>query len=77
MGMGNKISGLKLKINNVYQAPRMSEQLGAQLGEDYQVGNWTEQFGAFFQAVKMEKTMMFLILLLIIAVAAFNLSLRW
>ena len=51
----------------------MSEQLASKLGGDYQVGNWTQQFGAFFEAVKMEKTMMFLILLLIIAVAAFNL----
>lgn len=47
----------------------MSEKLGA----DYEVGNWTQQFGEFFHAVKLEKTMMFLILLLIIAVAAFNL----
>ncbi len=67
------VSGIKLKIDNIYQAPRMSELLAAKLGGDYQVGNWTQQFGAFFQAVKLEKTMMFLILLLIIAVAAFNL----
>lgn len=43
------------------------------MGDEYLVGNWTKEFGAFFQAIKMEKTMMFLILLLIIAVAAFNL----
>lgn len=67
------VSGLKMKIDNVYQAPEISDQLMASLGDDYQVGNWTQQFGDFFQAVKMEKTMMFLILLLIIAVAAFNL----
>lgn len=73
MQMGDDVSGLKMKINNVYQAPQMSEALARKLGEDYEVGNWTQQFGAFFQAVKMEKTMMFLILLLIIAVAAFNL----
>ncbi len=66
-------SGLRLKIDNIYQAPRLSQQLGDELGEAYQVGNWTESFGAFFDAVKMEKTMMFLILLLIIGVAAFNL----
>jgi lipoprotein-releasing system permease protein len=71
--LGDDVSGLKLKINDVYQAPVMTDQLAIKLGEDYQVGNWTQQFGAFFQAVKMEKTMMFLILLLIIAVAAFNL----
>jgi lipoprotein-releasing system permease protein len=73
MRMGNEVTGLKMKINNIYQAPKLSDELSAQLGPEYQVGNWTEQFGAFFSAVKMEKTMMFLILLLIIAVAAFNL----
>lgn len=73
MQLGAAISGLKLKITDVYQAPTISNQIAMQLGDDYQVGNWTQQFGAFFQAVKMEKTMMFLILMLIIAVAAFNL----
>ena len=71
--IGEDVTGIKMKINNVYDAPRMSTELLKKLGPDYQVGNWTSQFGAFFQAVKMEKTMMFLILLLIIAVAAFNL----
>jgi lipoprotein-releasing system permease protein len=71
--MGDQVTGVKMKINNVYQAPELSYRLSHLLGEEYQVGNWTQQFGAFFQAVKMEKTMMFMILLLIIAVAAFNL----
>jgi len=71
--LGDEVSGLKMKIANIYQAPEMSEKLASKLGENYQVGNWTDEFGAFFQAVKMEKTMMFLILMLIIAVAAFNL----
>lgn len=71
--LGDEVTGIKMKINNVYQAPELTARLGHLLGEEYQVGNWTQQYGAFFQAVKMEKTMMFLILLLIIAVAAFNL----
>ncbi|WP_419420564.1 lipoprotein-releasing ABC transporter permease subunit [Legionella sp. D16C41] len=71
--MGNDVTGLKMKIANVYDAPEMTKELSDKLGEGYQVANWTNQFGAFFEAVKMEKTMMFLILLLIIAVAAFNL----
>lgn len=71
--MGDEVTGIKMKIGNVYQAPELSYRLSHLLGGDYQVGNWTQQYGAFFQAVKMEKTMMFLILLLIIAVAAFNL----
>lgn len=71
--LGNDVTGLKMKIDNIYKAPAMSDQLAEKLGEEYQIGNWTREFGAFFQAVKLEKTMMFLILLLIIAVAAFNL----
>jgi lipoprotein-releasing system permease protein len=73
MQLGSQISGLKLKIKEIYAAPAMAAALEQRLGDDYQVGNWTQQFDAFFQAVKMEKTMMFLILSLIIAVAAFNL----
>ncbi len=68
-----QVSGLRLKVKEVYDAPMIAERLSSTLGEAYQIGNWTESFGAFFHAVKMEKTMMFLILLLIIAVAAFNL----
>ncbi|CAM4461608.1 MAG: Lipoprotein-releasing system transmembrane protein LolE [Legionella sp.] len=71
--MGDDVTGLKMKIDNVYQAPELSIRLSHLLGDEYQAGNWTEQYGAFFEAVKMEKTMMFLILMLIIAVAAFNL----
>ena len=71
--LGDDISGLKMKITDIYKAPELSDTISNKLGEGYQVGNWTEQFGAFFEAVKMEKTMMFLILMLIIAVAAFNL----
>lgn len=73
MQLGDEVSGIKVKIKNVYQAPELSSQIAELLGEQYQIGNWTQQFGAFFEAVKMEKTMMFMILLLIIAVAAFNL----
>lgn len=73
MRLGQDVTGLKLKINNIYDAPKLSAAIREALGEAYEVGNWTEQFGEFFQAVKMEKTMMFLILMLIIAVAAFNL----
>lgn len=71
--LGNKVNGLRVKIDNVYAAPRMARQIKSDLGDRYYVSNWTEQFGAFFKAVKMEKNMMFLILMLIIAVAAFNL----
>lgn len=71
--LGDGVTGLKMKIQNIYKAPALSNKIAQDLGPSYQVSNWTDQFGAFFHAIKMEKTMMFLILLLIIAVAAFNL----
>jgi lipoprotein-releasing system permease protein len=73
MQYGDKVSGVNMRIKQVYQAPELSHELALRLGEGYEISNWTQQYGAFFQAVKMEKTMMFFILLLIIAVAAFNL----
>jgi len=71
--LDNAITGIKLRTYDAYAALPLTDKLERELGEDYRVSNWTQQFGAFFEAVKMEKTMMFLILLLIIAVAAFNL----
>ncbi|HBB53581.1 MAG TPA: lipoprotein-releasing ABC transporter permease subunit [Legionellales bacterium] len=71
--MDEDVTGLKLKINNVYHAPELAQNIANQLGAGFIVGDWTLTYGPFFQAVKMEKTMMFFILLLIIAVAAFNL----
>lgn len=72
-GIGSNITALHVMINDVYLAPKVSLQLAKQLSPTARVTNWTEQFGDFFHAVKLEKTMMFFILLLIIAVAVFNL----
>lgn len=71
--MPAQISGFKVKIHDIYAATTLGAVLTQQLGDSVMVSDWTQQFGAFFHAVKMEKSMMFLILLLIIAVAAFNL----
>lgn len=71
--MGHDVSGLRIRIDNIYAAPFMSAQLASQLPPNYYVGNWTQQYGEFFHAIKLEKNMMFLILALVIAVAAFNL----
>jgi len=70
---GNAVSGLRLKVENIYAAPMMAMQMAEQLPNYIQVNDWTDSFGAYFKAIKMEKTMMFLILMLIIGVAAFNL----
>jgi lipoprotein-releasing system permease protein len=71
--MGDTISGLQLKVQDAYEAPLLGKKIAHQLNDNYLVNDWTQDFGAFFAAIKMEKSMMFLMLLLIIAVAAFNL----
>ncbi|MDF1677992.1 MAG: lipoprotein-releasing ABC transporter permease subunit [Legionellaceae bacterium] len=73
MQLEDAISGLKVRITDVYDAPTLARVIERELGSGYRVGNWTEQFGDFFHMVKMEKNMMGLILFLIIVVAAFNL----
>lgn len=72
-GMGAQVSGVKLKLDDVYHAPEVAFKLMQRLPETVDVSDWSTQFGAFFKAIKLEKNMMFLILMLIVAVAAFNL----
>jgi len=67
------ISGLHVNINDVYLAPTVSKQLLNELPPDLNAWNWTNQLGDFFENIRMTKTMLFFIFVLIIAVAAFNL----
>jgi len=66
-------NGLHVKLANLYQAGLVSQQLRILLPENMTVSDWTQQFGNFFQTLAMQKTMLFVILLFIIAIAAFNL----
>ena len=70
---GENVSGLRLKLNDTDRAPLVSRQLGDTLKIDGYVTDWTKQNATYFRAVQIEKRMMFIILTLIIAVAAFNL----
>lgn len=72
--MGDKISGLRLKINDLFKAPGMTQELGKTLKPlgAYYVTDWTQQHANFFKAIQLEKRVMFIILTLIVAVAAFN-----
>ena len=65
--------GLRLKLRDLHQAPQVAADLQAALGPDFVVRDWTQQNRTWFAAVQLEKRMMFIILTLIIAVAAFNL----
>lgn len=66
------ISGLQLKLDDIYQAPGLGRYIQQLFPMETRVYDWTFLNGTFFAAVKLEKTMMFLMLTLIIAVAAFN-----
>lgn len=72
-GLGENVTGLHMSVQNVYGAPAFARQLNMELTDSAIISTWADQFGEFFHAVQLEKTMMFLMLVLIIAVAAFNL----
>jgi len=68
----DEFSGLRLKLQDTGRAPQVTPDLRQRVGFDYYVSDWTAQNANYFAAVKMEKTMMFIILSMIVAVAAFN-----
>jgi lipoprotein-releasing system permease protein len=70
--LDNGVSGLRLKLDDLFLAPRIAETLRQSLGLGYWVSDWTQRHANFFRAVNTEKTVMFVILALIVAVAAFN-----
>jgi len=70
--LGENIGGVRLKLDDMMRARWVALELSDQLPGIYQVRDWTQQHANFFRAVQMEKTVMFIILSLIIAVAAFN-----
>ncbi|MGZ8214759.1 MAG: lipoprotein-releasing ABC transporter permease subunit [Methylosarcina sp.] len=70
--MENTVSGLRIKLDDLFNAPKITRALAAALYDDYRVSDWTVAHSNFFKAIRTEKTVMFIILLLIVAVAAFN-----
>jgi lipoprotein-releasing system permease protein len=68
----NQVTGLRLKLDDVFQAPSITRDIMNTLSPEYRAVDWTYQHANFFRALKTEKTVMFVILLLIVAVAAFN-----
>ncbi len=70
--VGDQVSGLRLKLDNLDIAPGVAETVATGLGPDYMTRDWTREHGNFFRALKIEKTVMFIILLLIVTVAMFN-----
>lgn len=68
----DQVQGLRLRFADLFQAPRIAWELAGQLGDDFYSRDWTRTHGNLYQAIRMEKAMIGLLLLLIVAVAAFN-----
>jgi len=71
-GMGDRASGVRLKLHDLFQSREVTRDLMTRLRGDLYISDWTRSHANYFRAVQIEKTMMFIILLLIVAVAAFN-----
>ncbi len=70
--LGDGVSGVRLKLDDLVRAPRVARELVPLIQEDAYISDWTRSHANFFRAVQIEKNMMFIILSLIVAVAAFN-----
>ena len=71
--MGDRVTGLRLALQDPFAAPRLVRDLAVSLGGGYYVSDWTRNHANFFRSIEITKSMLFMILLLVVAVAAFNL----
>jgi len=71
--MEDRVTGVRLKVEDLFKAPRIARELAGLVNADAYISDWTKSHANFFRAVQIEKNMMFIILSLIVAVAAFNL----
>ncbi len=71
--MDERVTGVRLKVDDIFEAPRIARDLAPTINADAYLHDWTKSHANFFRAVAIEKKMMFIILSLIVAVAAFNL----
>lgn len=74
LGVENRIGGIAVKLDDLYAADKVKAQLGPVIGYNYFLKTWSEMNENFFAALKLEKFTMFIILTLIILVAAFNIA---
>jgi lipoprotein-releasing system permease protein len=72
LGLGDQVTGLELKVSDIYQADRIARSVQQRLGFPFFAQDWMSMNRTFFNALKLEKAVMFIILTLIVLVAAFN-----
>ncbi|HHQ13866.1 MAG TPA: lipoprotein-releasing ABC transporter permease subunit [Chromatiales bacterium] len=70
--LGDAVTGIRLATRDPLQAPGAIREIARQLGQDVFVTDWTRQHANFFRSIQLTKSMIFVILLLVVAVAAFN-----
>lgn len=70
--LDSSVNGVRLKLTDLFNAPLIARGLDKVFGDEYWVRDWTTQHTNFFRALKTEKTVMFIILLMVVAVAALN-----
>jgi lipoprotein-releasing system permease protein len=71
--MGEGVTGVRLKLTDMWEAWPVARDLSDRMDGFYRVRDWGRDHANFFRALKMEKTVMFILLSLVIAIAAFNL----
>ncbi len=70
--MGNTISGLRLSMNDMYEAKTTVRNVALSFGGNFLIRDWTQSHSNFFRSIQITKSILFIILLSVIAVAAFN-----
>lgn len=70
--MDQQVTGLRLKLADMFQAPRVVRELALSLGGGYYIDDWTRRHANFFRSIQLTKVVMFVILSLVVGVAAFN-----
>jgi lipoprotein-releasing system permease protein len=74
MRMPDAVSGVEIRVKNIYRARKISEEIQAQLQFPYYTRDWMQMNANLFKALKLERRVMFIILSLIVLVAAFNIA---
>lgn len=72
LGTGDVVTGIEVRLDDIYLAPEVGQKIASQLGYPFRANNWIDLNRNLFAALKLEKVFMFVILTLIVIVAAFN-----
>ncbi len=70
--MNNSITGIRLSVKNIYEAPAIVREIALEYGKNVLVNDWTRSHVNFFRSIQVTKSILFVILLMVISVAAFN-----